>query len=155
MPYADPEQQRRANREYRARRAAKGLKKPDTWRKQNQDRVNASKRSRRAKNLPTAKAKEFADNLKYKFNLTPETFHALLEQQAGLCRMCCEPMVPGRHTHVDHNHTTLAVRGLLCSACNHALGHLREDLLLCDAAKEYLINQPKGPFHVSPRRSAF
>lgn len=32
-----------------------------------------------------------------------------------------------RIVHVDHNHTTKKFRGLLCFACNVALGNLKDD----------------------------
>lgn len=30
--------------------------------------------------------------------------------------------------HIDHDHETGAVRGMLCSGCNTSLGHLKEDI---------------------------
>lgn len=40
--------------------------------------------------------------------------------------------------HVDHDHTTKAVRSLLCFACNHGIGNFRDDPALLLAALEYL-----------------
>lgn len=39
---------------------------------------------------------------------------------------------------VDHDHTTGAVRGLLCSACNTGIGHLKDDPAVVAAALHYL-----------------
>lgn len=55
----------------------------------------------------------------------------LFEQQGGLCGSCQEP----KELVVDHCHSTGTVRGLICSGCNLAIGHLSDDpkkaLLLC------------------------
>jgi hypothetical protein len=44
----------------------------------------------------------------------------------------------GRSLHVDHDHATGEVRGLLCFRCNVAIGHLREDKLLIADSIVYL-----------------
>lgn len=40
---------------------------------------------------------------------------------------------------IDHCHETDVVRGVLCSACNLALGHARDSVEVIDKLKEYLI----------------
>ena len=46
----------------------------------------------------------------------------LLERQGGGCAICGNPPKEGgRRLHVDHNHRTNRVRGLLCFRCNRAL----------------------------------
>ena len=59
-----------------------------------------------------------------------EKFHAL---QNGLCAVCSLPETrPGSRGGVsplviDHDHATGRIRGLLCNACNQALGQLQEN----------------------------
>lgn len=49
-----------------------------------------------------------------------EAYDALLSAQEGHCALCASR--PGtRRLHVDHNHKTMTVRGLLCHRCNRAL----------------------------------
>ena len=47
-------------------------------------------------------------------------YAALLEQQGGGCAVCGNKPRK-RRLHVDHDHRTGAVRGLLCFTCNHYL----------------------------------
>lgn len=52
----------------------------------------------------------------------------MFAEQGGLCKICREAPA----AHVDHDHVTNRVRGLLCFNCNGALGQFRDrtDLML-------------------------
>lgn len=72
-----------------------------------------------------------------KYGITPDEYDALLEQQGGTCALCHQPeRVKDRMGRirewlsVDHDHSTGAVRGLLCHHCNATLGHVNEDAAL-------------------------
>lgn len=56
--------------------------------------------------------------------LTWDQYLLLLEVQDGRCAACGE-LVTDR-SPVDHDHATGRVRGILCSPCNLAAGHLDE-----------------------------
>jgi len=64
----------------------------------------------------------------------------LFEQQKGGCAICDkmlgEPM--SRFAHVDHDHATKRLRGLLCMNCNTGLGNLRDSVALLERAISYL-----------------
>jgi hypothetical protein len=45
----------------------------------------------------------------------------MIEAQGGTCAVC-----PGEAQHVDHDHETGLVRGILCFNCNQALGIARD-----------------------------
>lgn len=58
-----------------------------------------------------------------KYNITPEQKKAMWEQQGQACALCLRPIkLKGSGTHIDHDHKTGRVRGLLCKNCNTALG---------------------------------
>lgn len=63
----------------------------------------------------------------------------MLEDQDGVCAICKGPP-NGRYDKyvIDHDHETGSVRGLLCNNCNAAIGFLRDDVELVDAASRYL-----------------
>lgn len=65
----------------------------------------------------------------------------LLESQGGLCAIC----QLRRAIHVDHDHATGAVRGMLCFSCNAALGHFRDDPAVLRRAARYLERSASVP----------
>lgn len=72
-----------------------------------------------------------------KYGMTVDDYEALVLAQGGVCAICNGR--PGRkRLAVDHDHATGAVRGLLCEACNLALGGFRDDPTLLLRAAEYL-----------------
>lgn len=66
-----------------------------------------------------------AVNLKGAYGITLDDYEALLTAQGGVCAICRQPSV--KNLHVDHDHATDAIRGLLCANCNTALGLLADD----------------------------
>ena len=50
---------------------------------------------------------------------------ARLRAHTGMCDICGSPKPGGGGGwHVDHDHITKRIRGILCVLCNHALGRL-------------------------------
>ena len=83
------------------------------------------------------------------YGLSLDEYNALSHAQDDVCAICKQPEMhrPGgkKRTknivpmlHVDHNHVTGKIRGLLCSECNTALGMLREDPKRIKALLKYL-----------------
>lgn len=62
-------------------------------------------------------------------------YNSLLAAQGYRCAICKKHMseVP-KALQNDHNHTTKALRGLLCSRCNLRLGHLEDKVFVLLAA---------------------
>lgn len=70
-------------------------------------------------------SKGFAAKLKSLYKMTPEEYIARLSGQDFRCKICGMPPDAGKKLHVDHNHGTGKVRGILCRRCNHVLGLVR------------------------------
>jgi Recombination endonuclease VII len=77
-------------------------------------------------------------HLKRTFGITPEDYDRRLAQQGGGCAVCGRAPKPGKSLHVDHDHETGYVRGLLCFKCNAALGQLDDDLGRIERALTYV-----------------
>lgn len=82
-----------------------------------------------------AKLKDRRKNLK-KYGLTPEDFDNMLRDQNDRCKICREEDIM---FHVDHDHKTGKVRGLLCSNCNTGLGLFRDNVAYLENAINYLL----------------
>jgi hypothetical protein len=54
-----------------------------------------------------------------KYKITEHRFDEMVKAQLGRCGVCKEEL---KNPHVDHNHTTGVVRGLLCRRCNFWVG---------------------------------
>jgi hypothetical protein len=68
------------------------------------------------------KAEGRAHNLKSKYGLTVDQLEQMLAGQVGVCPIC----LSAKPQHVDHDHKTGKVRGVLCFACNAALGQFKD-----------------------------
>jgi hypothetical protein len=75
----------------------------------------------------------------YMLGITKAQYDAMVIAQNGACAICHE--VTGRTLHLDHDHKTNVVRGLLCESCNLGLGKFRDDPVAIRRAAEYLEEQ--------------
>ena len=80
-------------------------------------------------------------DLKNKFGISPFQYYHMLDSQGGQCAICGTSdfsFSNGGKPHVDHDHHTGEVRGLLCGRCNVALGHFQDDPDTISKAINYL-----------------
>lgn len=79
--------------------------------------------------------------LSSKYKITEQRYFEILEKQIGLCAICRSDS-PGRkgskNFTVDHDHTTMVVRGLLCHPCNVMLGLAKDNIEVLEMAIKYL-----------------
>lgn len=83
--------------------------------------------------------------LKARYGLTIEQYVTLEQIQEGLCAICKSPPTgkvrsgkPATRLHVDHDHITGKVRGLLCFDCNVMLGKAKDSIDILTKAAQYL-----------------
>lgn len=72
-----------------------------------------------------------------KYGIDEADYQLLLAAYGGGCWICGrEPTA--RRLHVDHDHKTGRIRGLLCWRCNRGLQHFRDDAAIMSAASKYV-----------------
>jgi len=79
--------------------------------------------------------------LKFKYGITPEQWNVMYTKQNGCCAICKKQsgkLKSNRKLAVDHCHDTNIIRGLLCQACNTAIGKLHHDITILQNAIDYL-----------------
>jgi hypothetical protein len=89
------------------------------------------------------------------YGIMPERFQAMLVEQDYKCAICRvefvfapvnNPLCP----HLDHEHSSGWIRGILCNNCNHGLGQFGDDPDKLQAAIDYLIaNAAPTEFNLS------
>lgn len=81
--------------------------------------------------------------LRRTYGVTEAEYQRVLEHQGGRCAICRRKPAPGKNLHVDHDHRTGVIRGLLCLTCNHdLLGRRDKDPGLFERAAAYLVDPP-------------
>jgi DNA-directed RNA polymerase subunit RPC12/RpoP len=91
------------------------------------------------KNKEALKASRKRTKLKKNYGLFEEEVKAQLEYQNYQCAICgTEVSYDGIHSHIDHDHLTKKLRGILCSNCNHGLGMFNDRITTLTKAIDYL-----------------
>lgn len=85
------------------------------------------------------------------YGLTIAEYDRLFLKQKGRCAVCGSTSPNSKRARsdmsfcVDHDHVTGQVRGLLCQACNRALGMLKDDPELLEKAARYIRHHRQVP----------
>lgn len=67
------------------------------------------------------------------YGISADEYHQMMFRQKDKCAICLKEA-----THVDHNHKTGQVRGILCRSCNLILGYAYDTETILLAAIKYL-----------------
>lgn len=75
-------------------------------------------------------------------------YNEMFEKQNGVCAICKGKETRNRdgvvyRLHIDHDHESGTVRGLLCHHCNAGIGHFRDNVEFMLEAIQYLRDNPK------------
>jgi hypothetical protein len=65
-----------------------------------------------------SRARNYANHIKHRYGVTIEQVEVLRTSQGNSCAICKAPEPTDRYLHIDHNHDTGKIRGLLCYGCN-------------------------------------
>lgn len=115
------------------------------WRKNNSEKLREYSLKKNA--LEHTKKRMQRYRLKKRYGITTDYWNQMLIKQdnkCGICRIDMKTFVNNipRETvlHVDHDHVTGKIRGLLCSTCNKLLGLAKENPVFLRVAASYLEN---------------
>jgi hypothetical protein len=88
------------------------------------------------------------------YGMTKTQYREMLTAQGGACAICHQPEAQRRKSvlSVDHDHGSGLVRGLLCHACNVAIGYFSDDPERLRAAADYIerYRPPSEDTHAVP-----
>ena len=117
-------------------KSADAVARTKRWQQENPERFAAYQAEYR--NRPERKRAMRDLYYRREFGLTADDVDAMIAAQDGVCAICL--VAPKRFAswHVDHDHETGRIRGMLCNRCNQAIGLLGEDPARLRAAAEYL-----------------
>lgn len=115
-------------REYYLRNSQTIREKSKAWKASNREKVSELQQVYRKRMLAADPEWERKSQYRKRYSLTLEQYDAMLTAQDNSCAICCGPPRGRLRYHVDHNHQTGKVRGLLCWRCNAALGNLDESV---------------------------
>lgn len=106
------------------------------WREANRERFLAYQAEYRQR----PERKRALRDLYYRrtYGISADEVDAMLAAQGGRCAICGRVPERAGSWHLDHDHMTGQLRGILCIDCNHGLGKLQDDLHVLQAAVEYL-----------------
>jgi hypothetical protein len=79
-------------------------------------------------------------SMKWRYGLYLEDLDEIYESQDHRCAICnvTEAEGPKNRFHVDHDHESGEVRGLLCQNCNIGLGKFKDNVEFLEQAIAYL-----------------
>jgi hypothetical protein len=76
--------------------------------------------------------------MKANYGITLEQYNTMWKLQKESCGICGAKETKGKGFHIDHDHKTGKVRGILCNQCNLGLGHFNDNVAKMLLAIEYL-----------------
>jgi hypothetical protein len=83
--------------------------------------------------------KVVAHRRQQRYGISPQDLVAMFETQDFKCACCSDPLPTiTKHVHIDHDHATNVIRGVVCRGCNLALAYGRDDPARLRAAADYL-----------------
>lgn len=136
MPLKDPSKRHKYKRKWYLDNRETVIARQKEYRRNNPERVRKLRKAWYDKN-----AKKIAISAIFaNYGLTYNQYKMLLEQTGGKCPICQNNFTSKgkRKVVIDHCHKKNVFRGLICSACNIALGYFDDSLSTLRGAKIYL-----------------
>lgn len=121
--------------------AAKNKQYYKNYREKPENKVKQYEREKKWKsnNKEKSQISEKKKRLKYKYGITMEDYKNIFHSQGSCCAICGVSNLPTNGAfHLDHDHTTGKIRGILCNKCNHGLGLFMDNTDFLLRAATYL-----------------
>lgn len=102
--------------------------------RRNQERIKAAANARYHHKAKQARVEK-------EYGITLEAAEDIWKAQLGQCATCRQDIPkPGmsRRAHIDHDHSSGKVRGILCPQCNMALGLVKDNITTLKNMQRYL-----------------
>jgi hypothetical protein len=119
--------------EWRRKNPEKSAAIAKTWSDKNREKVNACAR----RNYKKYAVQQSERKKQKKYGLSPEAMSALKISQDGKCPGCLKGLLI-LGNHIDHDHKTGKVRGIMCQKCNMSLGLMNDDPEILERLANYL-----------------
>lgn len=134
MPYKDKDKRLERDRRYREKNKEKVTAARLKYNDANREKIKGY--------YENTKVHREEKRLLRKYGLTSKERAALFLLQKGCCATCGIPENKSSRgkLHIDHDHMTGRVRGLLCNGCNYVLGLVKEDSKVLRNLIKYLNN---------------
>lgn len=88
---------------------------------------------------PPSKYDRHHSHIKATYKISKDSYNDMLSSQSGGCAICGGKTPGGRGSfHIDHDHETGVIRGLLCASCNMGIGMLGDNPSRLRLALSYL-----------------
>lgn len=130
---SDPEKFKDRSRKYQLANPEKVKERHQKWHKANRERMREWAHNYHVTHPTNNRAKR----LKHEYGISLKDYDDLLTAQGGVCAICGGDN-NGKNLHVDHDHKTGIVRGLLCNGCNSGIGNMKDDVNIVRKAVQYL-----------------
>jgi len=167
MPFKSEERKKEYNREYNLKHYQENREVILAYHKQRYLTKKKSMGIQHAEYYQTHKEARSVRSRNIKYGIDSFVFDELSKQQEYKCAICGRN--PYQHSvavldkrtgkprshpynvlNIDHDHTTGVIRGLLCSACNRAIGFFGDDIERLKKAVEYLTRTSRPAAGVAP-----
>lgn len=108
-------------------------------------KVQARRSGRAVRYCHDPRCANYASRLRAGFQMEPGQYRWLVTTQGSCCAGCLLDLDNGKRTAVDHCHRTGAIRGVMHSSCNMAIGAVAESPERLEALAAYLERQGPVP----------
>lgn len=107
--------------------------------KQRMHQYNLKMREKNQLRYQKEKSARLAKQMEKAYGITPALYQQMLKQQKNCCKLCGKKFEKTiKRPHIDHDHKTGKVRGILHAQCNALLGLANDDAGILEAAIQYL-----------------